>query len=45
MKCVWMIGAIGAAVTLVGCGPSYPTGTPLKGTLTYEGAAGCVRLD
>lgn len=36
MKCAWWVGAA-AVVVLTGCGPTYPTGTPLKGTLTYEG--------
>jgi hypothetical protein len=36
MKCAWCVGAV-AVVVLAGCGPTYPTGTPLKGTLTYEG--------
>jgi hypothetical protein len=30
-------GAFGVVAVLAGCGPAYPTGTPLKGTLTYEG--------
>ena len=37
MKCAWWLGAIGVCAALAGCGPSYPTGTHLKGTLTYEG--------
>ncbi|MBA4191652.1 MAG: hypothetical protein C0467_27040 [Planctomycetaceae bacterium] len=37
MKCVWWAVAVGAVAALAGCGPTYPTGTPLKGTLTYEG--------
>ena len=30
-------GGRGLRTVVAGCGPAHPTGTPLKGTVTYEG--------